>query len=282
MERFNRLPLAKKLTMITMVTSTLALVLACVGFGTYEMVTFRQSLMREATTLAEIVASNSAASLVFDDPRSAEEILKSLSAERHISAACLFTPEGRVFASFVRKDITKAYPQIPDEDGIFFEDNHLLLFRQIVLDQEKVGTVFIQFDTLEIRSRLVRYAGIVGMVFGISLLFTFLLSSKLQQLISAPILYLARMAKAVSIGKDYSLRAVKHNQDELGQLADGFNEMLERIQRRDRKLQQHRDHLEEEVAKRVSELTQTNSRLRNEIEERRRTESEMERLRLHN
>ena len=282
MERFNRLPLAKKLTMITMVTSTLALVLACVGFGTYEMVTFRQSLMREATTLAEIVASNSAASLVFDDPSSAEEILKSLSAERHISAACLFTPEGRVFASFVRKDITKAYPQIPDEDGIFFEDNHLLLFRQIVLDQEKVGTVFIQFDTLEIRSRLVRYAGIVGMVFGISLLFTFLLSSKLQQLISAPILYLARMAKAVSIGKDYSLRAVKHNQDELGQLADGFNEMLERIQRRDRKLQQHRDHLEEEVAKRVSELTQTNSRLRNEIEERRRTESEMERLRLHN
>ena len=137
----------------------------------------------------------------------------------------------------------------------FFEDNHLLLFRQIVLDQEKVGTVFIQFDTLEIRSRLVRYAGIVGMVFGISLLFTFLLSSKLQQLISAPILYLARMAKAVSVGKDYSLRAVKHNQDELGQLADGFNEMLERIQRRDRKLQQHRDHLEEEVAKRVSELT---------------------------
>ena len=255
MERFNRLPLAKKLTMITMVTSTLALVLACVGFGTYEMVTFRQSLMREATTLAEIVASNSAASQVFDDPSSAEEILKSLSAERHISAACLFTPEGRVFASFLRKDVTKAYPQIPDEDGIFFEDNHLLLFRQIVLDQEKVGTVFIQFDTLEIRSRLVRYAGIVGMVFGISLLFTFLLSSKLQQLISAPILYLARMAKAVSVGKDYSLRAVKHNQDELGQLADGFNEMLERIQRRDRKLQQHRDHLEEEVAKRFSELT---------------------------
>ena len=120
MERFNRLPLAKKLTMITMVTSTLALVLACVGFGPYEMVTFRQSLMREATTLAEIVASNSAASLVFDDPSSAEAILKSLSAERHISAACLFTPEGRVFASFLRKDVTKAYPQIPDEDGIFF------------------------------------------------------------------------------------------------------------------------------------------------------------------
>ena len=160
MQRFNRLPLAKKLTMITMVTSTLAVVLACVGLGTYELVTFRQALTREATTLAEIVASNSAASLVFDDSSSAQEILKTLAAKRHISAACIFTPEGRVFASFLRKDVPDACLQTRAEDGVVFEDNHLLLFRQIVLDGEKVGTIYFRYDLLEIRSRLVRYAGI--------------------------------------------------------------------------------------------------------------------------
>ena len=61
----------------------------------------------------------------------------------------------------------------------------------------------------------------------------FLLSSRLQRVISGPILHLAQTAHIVSDKKDYSVRAVKHSQDEVGFLIDGFNEMLTQIQERD-------------------------------------------------
>ena len=49
---------------------------------------------------------------------------------------------------------------------------------------------------------------------------------------------LSNAANEVSRRKDYSIRVMKRNEDELGRLVDAFNEMLEQIQHRDRNLQQ--------------------------------------------
>src|SRR5262249_1110224 len=92
-------------------------------------------------------------------------------------------------------------------------------------------------------------------------LVVFLISLKLQRVISGPILHLAQTAKIVSVEKNYAIRAVKQAQDELGLLVDGFNEMLAQIQDRDEELQRHREHLEEEVATRTAELTTVNAQL---------------------
>lgn len=90
---------------------------------------------------------------------------------------------------------------------------------------------------------------------------TFFVSAILQRTISEPILHLARTMRGVSDEKNYSARVVKHSQDELGILIEGFNEMLAQIQTRDAELEQHRGHLEEEVAARTTELTRANEEL---------------------
>ena len=69
------------------------------------------------------------------------------------------------------------------------------------------------------------------------------LSRMLQQQISRPILALAETAKAVSDRQDYSVRAQKFGDDELGLLTAAFNHMLGQIQEQNMALQQAYDDL---------------------------------------
>jgi signal transduction histidine kinase len=83
----------------------------------------------------------------------------------------------------------------------------------------------------------------------------------LERVISGPILQLANAVKKVTLEKNYSVRAAKQSNDELGQLMDGFNEMLVQIQARDIALQTARDNLEKRVAERTQELESIHKQL---------------------
>lgn len=269
---FQDVSIERKLTLIIMLTSGIALLLACAAFVTYELVTFRGTIVRTLSTLAEIIGANSTAALVFNDQHSAEDTLAALSAERHVVSAHIYAKDGSLFATYRRSDIKgDLSPPKPQKDGYRFEGDHLALFHRIALDGEEIGTIFLEADLQEMRSRLARYAGIVVSVMFASSLAAFLLSSKLQQVISDPILHLAQIVRVVSAEKNYSVRAVKRSQDELGLLIEGFNEMLIQIQDRDAALQKARDELEKRVEERTEELQQ-------EIAERKRAEEEIHQL----
>ncbi len=102
---------------------------------------------------------------------------------------------------------------------------------------------------------------VVSVILAASLFLAFFLSSRLQALISGPILHLAETSRLVSTKKNYSIRAVKQGQDELGDLIDGFNEMLSQIQLRDQELGRHQENLQAEVAARTAELRSANNEL---------------------
>ena len=87
-----------------------------------------------------------------------------------------------------------------------------------------------------------------------SLAVAFLLSTRLQRVISGPIQELADTASSVSTQENYSIRATKRGNDEIGLLFDQFNSMLDRLQQRDVALQQAHDNLEKRVAERTSFL----------------------------
>ncbi len=267
MRTFRDVSIKRKLTTIIMLTSGAALLLACAAFVTYDLIIFRQSMTRNLTVLADIIGANCTAALSFDDQASAEETLAALSAEQHIVAASIFTKDGVRFATFLRNDQMgmESLPG-PQGDSHAFGRDHLVLFRQIWLDRERIGTVYLQSDLAEITSRMNRFLGIVAIVMAASSFVAFVLSSRLQHVISGPIMRLAQTARIVSLEKNYSLRAVKYGQDELGLLIDGFNEMLTQIQERDVALQQAHDELEERVIERTQELQQ-------EIGERERVEA---------
>jgi signal transduction histidine kinase/CheY-like chemotaxis protein len=262
MPAFNDLSIKRKLTLIMMLIGIIALVLSCASFIVYDQVFSRRAMVQDLRSLAEIIGSNSTAAITFNDQGSATEILAALSARPQITSACIYNSEGKSFAQYVRRDGPPSFrPPAPQADGSHFANDRLELFHSITLDGQVVGFLFLESDLQELHSRLARYCWIVGLIALASCLLTFLLSSRLQRVISRPIVGLARTARVVSAEKNYTLRATKLGNDEVGRLIDDFNEMLGQIQFRDQELGRHRENLEQKVALRTAELQTLNMEL---------------------
>lgn len=262
----------RKLTIITMTICTVALFLATASFIGHELISFRKTLTEKVQTLADVIGNNTQASLSFSDRKSAEETLRALRAEPHILSAHLYGKDGTLFASYIRDDIRDHKKHDGHEvkqlnNYSTFEKDYLELSRVVIFDKETVGMLCLRSDLSEVNSRLQRYAGIALIVLFLSSLVAFVLSSRLQRLISRPILALTKAMKTVSQDRDYSIRARKENNDELGILTEGFNEMLLQIQTREEKLIHHREELERKVSLRTAELSETNADLEKAVSE---------------
>jgi signal transduction histidine kinase/CheY-like chemotaxis protein len=262
MQAFRDISIKRKLTLIIMLISVIALLIAFASFVAYEQVASRRALMNDLASEADMIGNISTAALTFDDQATATETLTALRADPNIMSACIYTSGGVPFAQYRRFDQPdNSLPPAPQAVGGHFESGRLMMFRQIIMDGEVVGIVYLESDLEELHARLMRYVGIMGLIILVAMFVTFLLSAKLQRIISEPIVNLAQTTKTVSLNKNYDLRAAKRGNDELGLLIDGFNEMLAQIQYRDQELQRHRINLEEEVAARTAELTMVNAQL---------------------
>jgi uncharacterized membrane protein affecting hemolysin expression len=97
--RLQDISIKRKLTLIIMTASFLAVLLVSAGFIGYELVTYQRSMTHDLKTLAEIIGNESTSALTFEDRERAEEILSALTAERHIIAAGLYK-NGKLFAQY--------------------------------------------------------------------------------------------------------------------------------------------------------------------------------------
>src|SRR5262245_6429663 len=102
MLRIRDYSITKKLTLMNMLVSGVALLLACAAFMAYELSTFRTSTVRSLSTQAQIVGANTAAALLFNDSKSAENTLAALGTASHILSAAIYTPAGELFAMYSR------------------------------------------------------------------------------------------------------------------------------------------------------------------------------------
>ncbi len=266
MKLFKNSSLQSKQTLIIMLTSTAALLLACTGFVVYEAITFRAQMTRNLTTVAEMVGNNSVAAIQFEDPGTGHEVLSALRAESNITAAWLYDASGKLFASYARagtplaaapNDLARASRRSP---------GYVVMVQPIFNKGERVGTICLKSDLRALSMRYRDYAAIVALLLGVASLAALILSNRLQRIISTPILHLVQTAKAVTEENNYSVRAVKQNDDELGVLIESFNNMLEQIQKRDAELQSARGDLEKRVEERTAALEQSLSLLNATLE----------------
>ncbi len=270
---FRDSSIRRKLSMVIFCTSLLGLSLTGVAFEFYERASFRSSLVNQLTSHADMLSLNTAASLTFNDRKSAEDMLKALRVERHIVAACLYDSHGNVFAAYRREatDLT-CETTARHQEGIRFAGDFLTLSQSISLEGETRGAITIISDLSALTTKMTRFREISALVLIVSLFATALVSERLVNLITEPILQLAGLAERVSTREDYTLRASPAGKDELGKLVGSFNQMLERIQERDVALQGAKEELEIRVLARTEELQQ-------EVTERKQAEAEMRRAR---
>jgi signal transduction histidine kinase len=246
---------------ILMIATGGALALAGAGLLTLDFFRFRSEMVTDLETLAEIVAQNSTAPLSFHDPVAVEETLAALRAKPSVLGASVYDEREILFARWEREGADPIFPPQPGPEGHEFRQGSLTLFEPVILDGERIGTVYVESSLSEISKRLRFRFFTMAAVFLVSALAALALSSGLQGLISKPVLHLAETARAVSERNDYSLRAEKQSADELGQLMDAFNQMLSQIEERDTELQSAKDDLEHRVHARTRELRVANDEL---------------------
>jgi len=279
---FRDAPLKRQLMLLVMAASGVVVIVAFLAFAVNEALSYRRSLRKEISALGEIVGANTAVAVTFNDRKAAEETLSTLRAHPHILATYVLVDDGRVFAKYtadgadpdplkLEREADGGHPEkteqalagIREEMGWLWNwDFDLEAILPIFLDGQKVSTVVIQADMKELQARLTGFL-VVAVVFLLgSFAAVYLVFSRLQGLITDPILHLAHTMRKISREKEYSVCVVRESGGEIGELIDGFNEMLGQIYLRDEQLERHSEELEEKVVRRTAELKESEERTR--------------------
>lgn len=245
MNFFNKLSIKYKLILIIMFVSIVTLILSCAAFTTYDIIRFKRLLISETSTLGDLVASDTMDQILESEKGngSGSENSKKFSiqsfsllrANKQIEFASVYNGDGQLVAKYARNDLAEEnLPKFSDLYGSKFENNRLIIRKSILNDGKNFGTLLILSDTSEINNRIYKYLLIVLFLTVLLILLALLLSSKLQELISKPILELAKLAKAVSKG-DFDQKSQIKTNDEIGALAETFNNMIKdlRVSRND-------------------------------------------------
>src|SRR5690554_1605284 len=251
---FKDTPIKQKLMTVNLLTSGAVLLVTGLAFFAYELYNFRQSTLTKLSSLGEITAANSTAALAFDDLTAANEILAALHAEQNIVSAILYDTLGQPFATYPIGLDEAELPDISQKIGYRFSRGYMEGIQPVIQGSKSLGTLYLRSNLNALWERFQLYSMVVLVVMGFSILIAYLLSLFLSKSISRPIVSLSETATAISNRQDYSVRAIKEGNDELGFLTDAFNHMLGQIQANEQALSRFNKDLEKKVAERTSAL----------------------------
>ena len=235
MKKFRNLPIQKKMLLMTLLICGAVLLVVITTFFFFQVVSFRSNYERDTAALATIIANNSTVAISFKDDTAAVEVLSSLKAKPTILSASLTLPDGTIFANYGLKERAGILNLFPPPGESSLSAGQLLFSQPVILKNNRLGTLYLRTDYDKTYQELVHfYEQIILCVIAVSYALAWFLSSRLGWAITNPVLQLAQTAKIIGEKKDYSVRAaVSSNGDELGRLAESFNEMLGRIESQD-------------------------------------------------
>jgi PAS domain S-box-containing protein len=228
------LSIRHKMTAITVTALGAPLVLACAVFVAYDQNSARTQLVQMQTEQAEIAGRLCVSALEFKDPESAATTLRAVSADTHVVAADLYDSGGALFASYARAGALARPSRLTlPAAGDRLERGRLVVTRRLEVDGSMLGTIVIERDLDELAVRLRQYLAVAAFVLLGAAFLAHVIASRLQRVLTGPVLHLVSVANAVKAAKDFGVRATPQGRDELGLLALAFNEMLGQIQDRD-------------------------------------------------
>ncbi|OHX35602.1 hybrid sensor histidine kinase/response regulator [Methylomonas sp. LWB] len=255
---FANWSLRRKLVTIIMLSCAACLLVSLSVMAVSSAVSRYRSALQQVSGLADVLAENGQAALVFSDRTEAKRLLASLKDHTEILSAWMIAADGTVLANWNPRGVITAPPAdygVPTQEmRTNFWERRADLYIPVVRKNEQIGYLLLQADfTQQWNEQLTDLGkGLAGAALALTVVS--LLALRLQRVISRPIEELATTARLIAHEKNYSLRVPRHGRDDIGELVLAFNSMLEEIQLRDKTLTDHRDRLEEEVAQRTAEL----------------------------
>ena len=242
--------------MVALITSVIGVLCTAFGLIAYELIWFRSQLTSRAAAVADVLGSNTAAAVLFENRADVEESLSGLSHDRSVVRAYVFNANNGLVASYTRDDVRpRARP------GSGSRPLDLVVTRPISVQQETVGYITIESDLHLFWLRAVSYSAIALPVIFFSIAAAYVAARRLQATVSRPLQDLEEAARHVSVSRDYTFRVATQGEDEVSAVGRAFNEMLEEIEKRDRRLSVWSQELESTVVARTQELLRLNANL---------------------
>ena len=250
----QNLPIKRKIISFTMISSTLMLIAASITFVLGEYILKRDELVESNSSLISVLAINSAAAMVFRDPDAAAEVLSALTVDPDVISAQIYTTDLALYASYTNELFQRDIPSPGGIEGsaeleqslisvirggepvVNFGNGVLDIKGPITLDDEVLGVINTQTDLQPLRESILELAIMAVIFLSLALIFVYWFAGYLKKIITEPIDNLLKAMKEVSTSGDYNHRVERVTDDELGSLSDGFNDMLEQVQNRDKTL----------------------------------------------
>ncbi len=257
MRWFINMPIKRKLNLIILLTCTAVLLAAGSAMIATEWVTSRRAMVESLALRADLLGRFNSAALAFhreDDLEEVRKTLSSLQADSHVLAACLYDRNDRAFGSYTRSGAMGSLPAKAPSDGSRFVADYLEISHPVELEEKRIGTIYLRSDLGKIYEQIEMHTTILALVLLVAIVITCVLSPRLGKPIGEPILALTDVAKSVADRKDYSVRAIKQSEDEVGMLTDAFNQMLNEIETGQTSLQQANQSLRQQTQEVVESI----------------------------
>ena len=239
---------------VVLLTTAIALLVAGTAMMTHDLGVYRQSWASDLATEASLLASSTTPALEFDDHDAAERALSALHARPEVLLAALYRANGDLYAQYSRSASNYAPARVPYKIGSAISGEREEVTARLMQNREFLGTLYLR-ARYDVMGRIKAYVEIFAIVIALSMSVAIVLSSTLQHIITAPMATMAGVARQIVERRDYSLRARKTSDDEIGLLVDAFNSMLDEVQWRAQALEQSNSAMREEVATRQAAET---------------------------
>ncbi len=265
--------LTRKVQVIILVAASIALLSASLVLLVAEAYKARSELQAQLSTLAEVVGTNSAGALSFDDTAQAKSVLETLKAQASIESAAVYSVFGDELARLGMTSTTMPVDWINSSQfstrTIYRSEglSHIELAQPVMFDGERLGTIYVRSSLQPVIDKAFWAMATTASALLVGALIALGLAAWLTPAIVEPIGTLAKLAQSVTSSEDFSLRADVEGRDEISRLAKSINRMLSQLEVRDQRLAAHRDRLQTEVDERTASLAHANERLESFVEE---------------
>jgi diguanylate cyclase (GGDEF)-like protein/PAS domain S-box-containing protein len=223
---------------ITIFISIMLVVLTGFVLVAYQQTQYiRQNIVDESKIAINILAQDFARIVLLNSPDVGADTVSRIAAFPSILNVTLYSLDGQELFQYAKENRQSATVANIESENVSFTDDELRMFVPAMYEKQRFGTVFFRISMMKANQRIKEIYRLILMLIPFFMLMSFILALTFQKFFTNPILALTRFIHKVSRFNDYSLRIQDVKKDEVGQVASGFNHLLDNIQKTNYDLQ---------------------------------------------